>query len=348
MKLRFLTGAIALTFCAAFLGCESDDKTQTALGSYDNGVLILNEGGVGEVSYLSNDLSVMQHNIFSTVNGTVQNLGIYVQSVFFDGDRAFIISNGSNKITVVDRNTFEYITTISTGFSVPRYGTVLNGKAYVTNLDSFATNSDDFVSVIDLSSLTVVDQIAINDYADRIVAANGKVYVANGSFGMGDKISVIDPGANSVSLVINVGLSPNSFEARGGTLYVLCGSFTDASKLVKIDLETNVIVGENVFPATMGNAGNLDIEGDKVYFTAGGKIYAVATNANQVTDSPIIDTQSTSFYMGYGFAVNGGRIYISEAAADFSSDGKLFIYSTEGEFIAEKATGMGPNGFYFN
>lgn len=348
MKLNFFSKSLVVAFCAIFLGCESDDNNQTALGSYDNGILVLNEGGVGEVSYLSNDLNTIQHNIFSTVNGDVQNLGQFVQSIFFDGERAFIISNGSNKITVVDRNTLAYITTISSGFAVPRYGAVLNGKAYVTNHSSFTTGTDDFVSVIDLATLTVIDQIQMNDFSDKIVAANGNIYVANGYFGSGETVSVIDPSSNNVSSVINVGISPNSLEARGGTLYVLCGSFTNESKLVKVDLETNVIVGENVFPASMGNAANLDIDGEKLYFTVGGKIYAISTDATQISDNPLVNTGSTSFYMGYGFAVNNGRIYITEAAADFSSDGKLLIYSADGEFVAEKPTGLGPNGIYFN
>lgn len=332
----------------AFVGCESDDNTQAPLGSYDNGILVLNEGGTGEVTYINNDLTTVQQNIFGTVNGDENNLGQYTQSIFFEGERAFIISNGSNKITVVNRNTFEYIATISTGFGVPRYGVAYNGKAYVTNLNSFTSSTDDFVSVVDLNSLTVIGQIDINDYAERIVEADGQLYVSSGSFGSGNKITVIDPVNETVTETINVGTAPNSLEERAGTLYVLCGSFSDNSKIVKIDTDTNEIIEEIVFPSTMGNASNLDVAENRMYFTVGPRIYSVEVNADQVTDVPLVNTNSTSLYIGYGFAVDGNRIYISEAADDFASDGKIFIYSTSGEMIDEIPVGLGPNGFYFN
>jgi DNA-binding beta-propeller fold protein YncE len=65
-------------------------------------------------------------------------------------------------------------------------------------------------------------------------------------------------------------------------------------------------------------------------------------------DTPLFDTESLSAFIGYGFAVNGTRIYISEAAQDFSSDGKVFVYTTSGELLDEIPVGLGPNGFYFN
>lgn len=319
-----------LTAVISFVGCESDDNSQSALGSYDNGILILNEGGAGEVTFISNDLNTVQQNIFSTVNGDGNNLGQFAQSIFFDGERAFIISNGSNKITVVNRNTFEYIATISSGFAVPKYGVVADGKAYVTNLNTFGTNTDDFVSIIDLNSLTVTGQILVNNYAERIVEEDGKLFVAGGSYGEGDTVTVISTVSNTVVDAINLGVAPNSLEIRDDMLYVLCGNFTDQSKLVKIDTGTNEIADEIVFPASMGNASNLDIENGKIYFTVGPKIYSVGVNAQEVIDTPLINTASTSPYIGYGFAVKNNRIYIAEAAADFASDGELLIYSTSG------------------
>src|SRR6476620_1139069 len=91
--------------------CDNDTTTETPLGDYDNGILVLNEGSAdgGSITYISNDLATIQQDVFNVVNGTEQSIGGYVQSIFFEGNRAFIISNFSNKITVVNRYTFEYM-----------------------------------------------------------------------------------------------------------------------------------------------------------------------------------------------------------------------------------------------
>jgi hypothetical protein len=355
-----------LAFCgAAFLtSCSSDDdgETTTPVGQYDDGVFVLNEGDAvsGTVTFFSSDLAIQENDVFGNVNaGSGQSIGGYVQSMFFDGDNAYIISNGSNKITVVNRYTFEYIGTVSTGLAVPRYGVAYNGKAYVTNLNSFATNTDDYVAVIDLATLTVESPIAINDYADHIVENNGKLYVANGSFGMGTNVTVIDTATNTITGVIDMGQSPNSLEASGDIVYVLCGSMSGDSKMARITTvddtntagvdEEDTIESAVTFDTALDNAQNFDIDGNRAYFTVGAKIYRIALNALAVNDTPIIDTESTSLYIGYGFGVKNGRIYISEAADDFVSNGKVYIYSTSGgNPIATKTVGLGPNGFFFN
>lgn len=341
----FLTALLGGLF---FMSCDSSDDNEAPLGSYDNGILVLNEGGTGEVTFISNDLQTVQHNVFDVVNGDANDLGMYTQSIFFDGDRAFVISNGSNKITVVNRYTFEFIATISTGLDVPRYGVAYNGKAYVTNLKGFASGSDDYLAVINLANYTLEAPIAVNTYADRIIEKEGVLYVSGGSFGSGDKVTVINPATKSIVTDIAVGVSPNSFEEDNGILYVLCGSFSDNSKIVKVNMANNTIVGEIAFPESMGNAQNLDIEEGKIYFSVGGKVYKTNTNVSAVTDTPLFDTQSTSGYIGYGFAVNNNRVFISESKDDFISDGKIYIYSTSGQFIDDIPAGLGPNGFYFN
>lgn len=331
-----------------FISCSSDDDNNTPLGSYDNGILVLNEGGIGEVTYASNDLQTIQNDVFATVNGETNNLGAYAQSMFFNGDRAYIVSNGSNKITVVNRYSFEYIATIATGMQIPRYGVVVGGKAYVTNMNDYLTGSDDFITVINLADFSVETPIAVNDYAERLIEYNGKLYVSGGSFGSGDKITVINPTSKTIETVITVGVAPNSIEEKNGIIYVLCGGFDVASKIVKIDASTNSVVATIAFDATIVNAQNLDIEGNSLYFTSGAKIYKSALNETLIADEALVNVPASSPYIGYGFAVKGNRIYISEAAADFSSFGKAFVYSTTGTAIDNFQTGFGPNGFYFN
>lgn len=330
----------------AVISCNNNDDDPQPLGSYDNGILVLNEGGAGTVDYISADLQTAQQDVFTVVNGASQDIGQYAQSIFFEGARAFIISNGSNKITVVNRYTFEYLATISTGLDVPRYGVVEGGKAYVTNMASFFDDTDDYVAVIDLADLTLGEPIAMNTYADRIASGGGKIWVANGAFGSGDSVTVIDPDTDAITGTIQTELAPNSLEYKDGILYVLCATSGEGGKLIRIDGADAQIVDAMAIPDLYPQ--NLDIEGSKAYFTAGTKIYAPEKSATTFNNAELVDTQSDSDYIGYGFAVHGDRIYISEAAEDFSSNGKVLVYGLSGNLIADIPAGLGPNGFYFN
>lgn len=340
---------MALASSILFVSCSDDDDNgkvipQVPLGAYDNGVLIVNEGNgsAGTISFITNDLANVGQDIFGAVNPG-QGIGGYVQSMFFDGDRAFIVSNGSNKVTVVNRYTFELIGKIETGFNVPRYGVVENGKAYVTNLASFTDLADDFISVINLSTLTVESTIAVNGLAEKITGANGKLYVANGSYGAGSSVTVINASTNTIESTIDVGISPNSMKKENGFLYVLCGNYTDASKLVKINLSTNQKVSE-VEMTGLVSAQNLNIEDNKVYFTIDSDVYSEDLTATTFSTTPLFTSTATTLY---GFGVNDAIIFVGDAK-DYASDGEVFIYNTSGTLQKQFSVGLLPNGFYFN
>lgn len=340
---------MALASSILFVSCSDDDdngkvEPQVPLGAYDNGVLIVNEGNgsAGTISFITNDLANVGQDIFGAVNPG-QGIGGYVQSIFFDGNRAFIVSNGSNKVTVVNRYTFELIGKIETGFDVPRYGVVENGKAYVTNLADFGSLTDDFISVIDLQTLTVVSTIPVNALAEKITAEDGKLYVANGSYGAGSSITVINPSTNTIESTIDVGLSPNSMKEVNGFLYVLCGNYTDDSKLVKINLATNLKVSE-VAMTGLVSAQNLNIEDNKVYFTVNSDVYSENLSATTFSSTPLFTSTATTLY---GFGVNDGKIFVGDAK-DYASDGEVFVYSTSGALQKQFSVGLLPNGFYFN
>lgn len=342
----FLT---ALMSSLLFVSCTDDDgsiivEPETPLGNYDNGVLIVNEGNgaAGTVSFVSNDMATVGQDIFGAVNPGM-GVGGYVQSIFFDGDKAFIVSNGSHKITVVNRYTFEYLGKIDTGLNVPRYGVVENGKAYVTNLADFANLTDDFIAVINLNTLQVENTISVNAIAERIVNVNGKLFVANGSYGEGSTVTVINAASGTIESTIDVGISPNSMEAENGFLYVLCGNYSDDSKLVKINAATAVKVSEITMTGLI-NAQNLNIDNSKMYFTVNSGIYSENLAATTIGSMPLFSSTATTLY---GFAVENDLIFVGDAK-DYASDGEVFIYNTTGTLQKQFNVGLIPNGFYFN
>jgi YVTN family beta-propeller protein len=343
MKLKNLfLGIFAIAFL--FASCSSDDDNTVLdipLGVYDNGVFILNEGNFGtpngSVSYISNDLATFQNNIFALVNPT-KVLGDVVQSMSFNGDKAYIVVNASNEVAVVNRYTFASLGTITEKIENPRYSVVLNGKLYVTNAISKA------VTVYDANTYAYVLSIPLNKTAEKIVSANGKLYVMNGAYGSGNEVTVINPSTNAVSATITVEEGVNSIEEKNGSVYVLCGN-TNKSKLFKINTtnETTTFIEST----TLSKALNMDIDGNKIYYTKGSGVYSMDLNATSFTETPSFSVTDNGWSTFYGFGVIDGKVYSADVNG-FTTDGTVTVYSPTGTVLKTVTTGRGPNGFYSN
>jgi len=76
----------SLVIGATFMSCSNDDDNTTlpvaSLGDYENGIIVTEEGnfsnGNGAITFISNDLNTIEHNVYSNVNGST--LGSLVQS----------------------------------------------------------------------------------------------------------------------------------------------------------------------------------------------------------------------------------------------------------------------------
>ncbi|SFC10778.1 hypothetical protein SAMN04487907_102268 [Zunongwangia mangrovi] len=351
----------ALGLFGTFLlnSCSSDDDgfvevpEENEEQAYEEGVIILNEGSQteGTVSFLDSEFTNVENNIFETVNPDM-GLGGYLQSIFFDEDHAYIISNGSNLITVVDRETFEYEGVVDSGLTVPVYGVAYNGKAYVSNRnltwgDGYTT--DDFLTVIDLETLEVEKTIEAGKVLGQVFEKDGLIYVENASFGLGNSILVFNPETNAFEDTYELFVN-NENETEGLTSIEIIDNVIYA--LSNQNLYTlNLSTGEELTKTDLSNIGstnNLDIEDGIIYFTSGTSVYAITEGDLESPESPLFSYESTSAYgVMYGFAVEDDYIYTSDGG-DFASAGTIEIYTTAGDFVAEFSVGIGPNSFYFN
>lgn len=342
MKLKNLyLGIIASAFLFASCSSDNDDNIDVPLGAYDNGIIILNEGNFGtpnaSVSYVSNDLATFQNDIFKVVN-TPQVLGDVAQSLTFSNEKAFIVVNNSNEVEVVNRYTFKSLGTITEKLENPRYSIVLNDKLYVTNSISNA------VTVYDAKTYAYITSIPVDKTVEKIVTANGKLYVMNGSYGYGNEVTVISPSTNKVLSTITVGDGINSIEEKDGSVYVLCGD-ADSSKLFKINSSTDTAT--SITSTTLKGAANMDIDGSKIYYTQAGSAYAMDLNATAFNTTPLFTTTYVAYSTFYGFGVIDGKIY-SANANGFTKDGEVTVYSSTGTVLKTLTVGRGPNGFYSN
>ena len=343
---------VALVSISAFVSCTNDNDEAVDSGDYNQGVLVLNEGGSGQgsVSYVSNDLSIFTQDVYGTVNGS-DLFGKFTQSIFFDGDKAYIISGGSNKITVVNRHTFKLIAKIETGLEKPRYGVVKDGKAYVTNANTYAAwgapvtavgYTDDYIAVINLTTNLVESKIELNATANRIVLENGKLYITEPY--SNDKLLVVNPSTNTLETSVNIGSGADTMEAKDGVLYVLKSAYGGRSEIVKVKLSDKTI-SKVTFPEALDGASNLDIYENRIFYTVETAVYAMNIIANEASITSIVNYSSTSAYgKMYGFAVKNNHIFIADGG-DFSANSKAYVYSLSGTLEKEFTVGVGPNGF---
>lgn len=348
---------VALTSSLFFASCSNDnDDNQAPLGSYDKGVLILNQGGFGHgdasVSYLSDDFATQQNNIFALVNPTI-TLGDTGQDIGFYNELAFIVLNYSNKIEVVNRYTMAHVATISAGLDNPRYITFSNGKGFVTNWGDGGSTTDDFVAVLNLATYTVSSTIPVAEGPERIIENNNKLYVAHaGGYGFGHTISVINASTNAFVTAITVGDVPNSLEIDGNSLYVICGgkpswaSAETAGKFVKINLSNNTVATTLDFPAAT-HPSNLEVVDNSFYYTVDAGIFKSTLNATSLPTTELFTTTAQGVYGVYSFAVHNNTIYVGDAV-DYNSNGKVYTYTTTGTLVEGYTVGVIPAGFYFN
>ncbi|WP_163407598.1 YncE family protein [Flavobacterium ajazii] len=338
---------IALS-ASIFVSCSSDDEdSNEPQGVYDNGVFILNEGSSdqGTVSFLSEDFSVFTKDVYTAANGD-DLLGKYAQNIFFYGDNAYIIAGGSDVINVVNRYTFKLVDKISTGLKTPRYGVVKDGKAYVTNANTYSYinpatgNTDDYVAIINLKTNKYESKIDLNATANRLVEENGKLYITEPYDNT--KLLVVNIATKKLETSIEIGSYADSIEEEDGVLYILRAPYGDRSEIVKVKL-SNKSISKITFPETLDRAGYMDIEDNKIYYTSGSSVYVINTNATAASTTPIVTSPASNVY---GFAVNDNRIYIADGV--YTQDGAAYIYDLSGNLLKEVTSGVGTNGFYFN
>ncbi len=355
---------LALTFGAMFfVSCSNDDDNQTPevpLGSYDNGVLVLNQGGFGHgdatVSFISSDFSSQQNDIFSIVNPTI-TLGDTGQDIGLNDEKAYIVLNVSNKIQIVNRYTMKNITSITEGLKNPRYIAFANGKAYVTNWGVAKDPNDDYVAVIDLNTNAVTSKIPVLEGPERIIVNAGKLYVAQtGGFGYGTKITVIDASTNKVTTTIAVGDVPDSMQIENGNLWVACAgnpsyatapAVQSAGSLVKVSLATNQVVNTYAYTDLTKSVSNLVLVENDAYYTSGSGIYKFALSGTALPETQLFSTLEQGVYGVYSFAINNNNVYVGDAG-NYQNSGKVYTYSMTGTLIKTFSVGVIPAGFYFN
>jgi len=338
----FLIGILTCTLFA----CRKDkpeDLVQPPISIGANGVYITNEGnfmfGNGKVSYYDPTQATVTEDLFQPANS--RPLGDVCQSMCLFNGKAYLIINNSNKIEVVNSNTF-VSTAIISGFTSPRYFLpVSNNKAYVTD---FTSNN---IAIVDLSNNTISGNIPCSGWTEELVLAYGKAFVTNQKR---DKIYVINTADDILTDSIGVGYASNSIvEDKNGRLWVMCGGKQTNSinaSLHRINPVTNIVEQTFTFPNSSDSPWRLQINGtnDTLYFLNNG-VYRMPINSTSLPAASFISQGSNNFY-GLGIDPTSSIIYVADAV-DYVQRGVIYCYKTDGTLINTFLAGIIPGDFYF-
>ncbi len=348
-KLKFYVLILLTVLSVSFSSCDEDDNKPK--GKFEDGVFVVNEGNFqdanGTISHISSDGTVTQDLFGSENNGLA--LGDVVQSMSFDGDFAYIVVNNSNKMEVVNANTFVAEYTLK-NVQLPRYFTTFNGKGYLTEWVSFSEPGR--VAIIDLQNHVITESITTDFGAENIIAHQDKIYVSNN---FSNTVSVIDPVNNEVIKTIEVGNSPGMFLVdKENMLWVICaGAYQgEDGELVQLDPAksddeaANSILKTVELHANVSSKAAINKAKDKIFYYKGNSIYVLSTSDTEAPASALLtETQASSFY-GIGIDPENDVLYMADSKS-FAGNGTVYRYSLSGTVIDNFTAGVGPNSFEF-
>ncbi|MFC7347798.1 YncE family protein [Chryseobacterium zhengzhouense] len=349
MKLNKLLQIIFGFVLLFSVSCTSDYEEIIPEITYNNGLFITNEGKYGtpnaDVSFVSRDLSVMQNDIYKAKNNN-ENLGDVLQTMVFNGDKAYLLLNNSNKIVIVDRTTFRKTGEITAQLNTPRYMAIANGNLYVSN-DLYGGAK--FVNVYKLADNSFVKKIdfASTSTVENVVEAGGNIFVQNATVGFGNTITKINTTSNTIdgaAIAVPNG-NINKTISYNNNVYVIAAGTTD-SYIHQISATGSVVKTTTL--TGIANGTNLQIDGGRFYFSSKNKVYSMDMNATTAPTSPIITAvDGGDYFTLYGFNVIEGRIFTVDVKG-FTEASEITVYTTAGTQISKFKTGIGANGVYKN
>ncbi|MFP4366821.1 MAG: YncE family protein [bacterium] len=358
MKIKTIfSQVLAIATVTIFLlSCEKDDPLTEKEG-YARGVYISCEGTFnannGSISWYLPDSAKIENNLFEKING--RPAGDVVQSFAVAGDYGVIVANNSQKIEIIDMESFESVNTL-TGFSYPRFFVYSgNGSGYLSN-----GSLDGQVYKIELQTGTVLDSIEVGMGPEQMVIAGNHLFVANsGGWGYDNTVSVIDITSDEVLENITVGDIPVAVKSdRAGNIWVLCrgkvvynDTWTEIieetnSRLVRIDPST-MAVDKEIVTGIKGDGFNpswftVSPDGETLFFGEADGLYSMSIDENVQPAEPVIE----KIFSSAGIDPLSGRLLALEII-DYSSPGLLHIYNGN-DLESTSETGIAPGGIVFS
>ncbi len=273
------------------------------------------------------------------------SLGDTGQSMVVDGDRLYVILNGSGEIKVFqiepDQGNLSLLSTVNTNYSGPRNMVILNEIGYVTQWYSAS------VGVLDLEALEFTGQIPVAGLPEDIVTDGEFLYISitmDSDWSSTNLVKVIDPQSLQVVESWDVGFGPGDLLLHNQDLIVARTYFDAAWNAFAGTSKVNLATGEITirdYGSTTAFGADLALIGDTIYRTYAGGIAPLDNDLNILTDQQIGDLTGV-----YAMAVSGDTIYLG-ITDDYLAPDQVVLMDVDGNTVATYATGAIPGSFAF-
>lgn len=351
-QLYVLFFLMTLTMLISACKKEPDDENKHIVNiPKSTAIYVVNQG-----AFSGNNASVTMYDLetdsinadyFMDQNG--RGLGDVASDLHIYGGKAYIVTNVSSQLEVVNAVTFKSIKQIpfftNNQAQQPSAVTGYENKIYVTSYDGNVT-------VIDTTTLEIVKVIPVGLNPDAILAAFGKLWVSN-SGGLNfpnydNTVSVIDPATLTEIEKIEVGTNPFTLQADAyGDIYIITrGNYNDEKMRLRI-----IDPASKTIKKTFEDfeAYNFTIKGDTAYVYyhdfmggTGSNIKTINVKTEEVISNNFIK-DGTTIQTIYGIAADptSGDIFITDAV-DYMGQGKVYRFGVDGILKSSFDAGVNP------
>ena len=239
-----------LLFVAAFMACSDDDNTPQPEPGKKAKMIVVNEGlmgkGLGSISVIYDDGSSV-YDIFRDVNNN-RPLGDVAQSISYINGNYFVPLNNSNKIEVIDPETFKSVTTIKADPGSPRYIQAIN------ETEAVASDLNNQLIKFNTQTFEIIEAIAIPTSIEHMATINNKLFgQAKGKIVVFDINNIKATGMRTIEGIDNVANTTNLIVDKNGMLWAY-GSETDKVTLHCINPTTEELLNSYEIPFTPSDA----------------------------------------------------------------------------------------------
>lgn len=346
-----------------FTSCNDDDPNYVPKPvNVSTGVFVINAGSYqsipGTVTLYDYTTQTSTQDVFASVNCRV--LGGTPNDAVVYGSKMYIAVNEENTVEVVDKNTMRSLGTVHTANNdamgtdkgkQPRHVISYNGSVYVSTYDGY-------VGVIDTTSYKVTNVYQAGSYPEGMAVLNGKLYVANCSYGNGTNPSVseIDLSTGTTTNITDEAITnPVAITVIDGALYILDSGLYDAS-WNQVGAGVRKLSGNVV--TKVADATMMAAYGSKLYLvnspygasSVSYSVYDTTTGSSTplaLSDitSPVaigVDPVTGDILVG-SYSLNPDTGYPS-----YNTNGYVNIYKNDGTFVKTFEAGLNMTTFVFN
>lgn len=365
MKKYLSVWAALLMGAAMMTSCSNDDNDAPVIEYYSNGAYVVNSGNQrsnidGSVTFINYSTNAASQKMFYNANG--RNLGGTVNDGLVYGSKVYIVSTAENTVEVVDKKTFRSIKQIkmtdllgdAEGKS-PRH--IVSGMGCV-----FVSTYGGYVAAIDTASYTLTKKYQVGSYPEGMAGYQNHLIVANSDYGNGNgTLSDIDlqQGTVTTKKIEGVVNPTKVFFSADGRLYVLDNGSYDANwnqigaalKLISFANGTSLDL-VNCTMACFANSNTMIYYVNSPYGATETQYGAYSLASNQKvewepSEKPAFPNEIASD------PVKGGIYILSYvkgdgAYADYSANGYVVEYNSQGVKTNQYTTGVGPTAMFFD